>query len=202
MAANNIEARATFPNVLGSLNDESHEAVVMALGEALRIGCVWLGVEFLLMGLSRQTGRPLFDILKNLEITPSHFRGELRQAAGLTINGTYWRDWDVVEGGRFVFNMLARASVGCSRSATEDQHPWIVTPRVVDVFATAAVSSGAEHFGHRHLLLALLQHQNCPPVRLLFDLAESKGWTSEHVLRWVGSPQNLPQNEQNGYCSV
>ena len=39
------------------LNDEGRQALAIALGESLRIGHFWLGIEFLLMGLSKQKGQ-------------------------------------------------------------------------------------------------------------------------------------------------
>lgn len=57
------------------LKPEGREALEIALGEALRIGHFWLGVEFLLMALTKQEGRPLSDLLHEMGSAGASFAG-------------------------------------------------------------------------------------------------------------------------------
>ena len=68
----------TIPKLIERLDNDARQALEMGLGEALRIGQFWLGVEFLLMGLSRQPGSGLCELLESLKVAPGELRGELR----------------------------------------------------------------------------------------------------------------------------
>jgi hypothetical protein len=95
-----------LPDLLARLDPEGQEAVALALGEALRVGRHWLGVEFLLAGLSRQDGRPLPILLREWGVAPDQLRAALRTLAGRPASAD-WRTADPARLGAEAFSALS-----------------------------------------------------------------------------------------------
>jgi len=70
------------------LSPEAREALEIGLGEALRIGRFWLGLEFLLMGLSKQADGLLTRKLAEIGVEARDLRGALRSIVGVKT-----KDW-------------------------------------------------------------------------------------------------------------
>ncbi|MCI0696002.1 ATP-dependent Clp protease ATP-binding subunit [candidate division KSB1 bacterium] len=171
---------------LTCLNAEGRQALEFALGEALRIGRFWLGVEFLLMGLTRQDGQPLSDLLHEMDISRSQFRGVLRGMAGIATEDD-WQRKDVAAIGAAALLALRPADpekLATSYSAGKEQTP-VATPRMMQVLRAAKALAGDEQIGHGHLLLAALRHHQCLAVNLLLGLAAQAGWDPRKVYDWV-----------------
>jgi len=88
----------SLPDLLDRLDPHGRQAIEMALGEALRLGHFWLGVEFLLMALSRQEGQPLHELLREIRVGPGTFRGLMRGVVGVRRDG--WRKQRGLVGGQ------------------------------------------------------------------------------------------------------
>ncbi len=172
---------------LTCLNAEGRQALEFALGEALRIGRFWLGVEFLLMGLTRQDGRPLSDLLHEMNLSRSPaLRGVLRGMAGIATEDD-WQRKDVAAIGARALLALRPADpekLAASYSAEKEQRP-VATPRLMQVLRAAKALAGDEQIGHGHLLLAALRHHQCLAVNLLLGLAAQAGWDPRKVYDWV-----------------
>jgi ATP-dependent Clp protease ATP-binding subunit ClpC len=172
--------------LLAHLSDEGRQALQIALGEALRIGHFWLGVEFLLMGLSKQDGRPLSDLFEELQQSRGRFRGVLRGMVG--VRDENWREQrDVAALGARAFDRLQPADPKtlAARFQAADVQSLVVTPRMVQVLRDAAHWAGEGHIGHAHLLLAALQHPQCLALTLLYDLVVQAGWDPGDLPAWV-----------------
>jgi ATP-dependent Clp protease ATP-binding subunit ClpC len=168
------------------LNAEGQQALEIALGEALRIGRFWLGVEFLLMALTKQDGRPLSDLLHEMDISRSQFRGVLRGMVGVATKDK-WQQKDVAAIGARALLALRPADpekLAASYSAKKEQTP-VATPRMMQVLREAKELAGDEQIGHGHLLLAALRHLQCLAISLLFGLAAQAGWDPRKVYDWV-----------------
>jgi len=169
------------------LNKEGREALEIALGEALRIGHFWLGVEFLLMALTKQDGCPLSDLFHEMGLSRSQFRGVLRGMVGVATAGDEWKEKDVAEIGARALSNLRPADpekLAKNFQAGKEQPP-IATPRMMQVLQTAKNLAGDEQIGHGHLLLAALQHPQCLAIGLLFGLAAQAGWDPKTVQAWL-----------------
>jgi len=175
------------------LNAEGRQALEFALGEALRIGRFWLGVEFLLMGLTRQDGRPLSDLLHEMDLSRSQFRGVLRGMVGIATEDD-WQRKDVAAIGARALLALRPADpekpvngllrLAASYSAGKEQTP-VATPRMMQVLRAAKELAGDGQIGHGHLLLSALRHHQCLAVNLLLGLAAQAGWDPRKVYDWV-----------------
>jgi len=181
--------KTPLPVLAVHLSSEGRQALEIALGEALRIGHFWLGIEFLLMGLSKQGGRPLSELLHELRASRGEFRGALRGMVRV-VTKEDWRRLDVAELGAQAFDELQPADRGTLPAdfvelPEGEKHSPIVTPRMMQVLRDAAHLAGEEQIGHTHLLLAALKHPNCVPVNLLLGLAVQAGWDPREVPAWV-----------------
>jgi len=168
------------------LNSEGREALEIALGEALRIGHFWLGVEFLLMALTKQDGRPLSDLLHEMSLSRSQFRGALRGMVGVATKDE-WQRKNVAEiGARALPNLQPADPEKLAKNfQIEKEQTPVATPRMMQVLQTAKNLAGDEQIGHGHLLLAALQHPQCLAISLLFGLAAQAGWDPKTVEDWV-----------------
>ncbi|MBN2548311.1 MAG: ATP-dependent Clp protease ATP-binding subunit [Anaerolineales bacterium] len=175
---------AELQELLLKLDGDARSAVEMGLGEALRLGQHFLGLEFLLMGLSRVPGA-LREALENARLDPGHLRGALR---GLT--GIRYKDWRhltrVPEIGAQALQYLQTSD---SRKVidkyTHDQEgefaaqlenpsqadlQVFITPRLHKVLQTAVAQAGQGAITTHHLIWACLQEEQSPAV--LFALQE------------------------------
>jgi len=170
------------------LSPASMQVLETALGEALRIGRFWLGVEFLLMGLSKQADGLLCEILRGLEIEPGDFRGALRGLAGLIVSGDAWKRQDVAALGAEALPDLMEADPTATALAfygTARANQAVITPRLMAVLDQAVQLAGEGQVEPGHLLLAALQHSHCVAVSLLFGLAVDKGHDPRDIAAWV-----------------
>jgi len=175
--------RETVP--LTWLNSEGRQALEIALGEALRIGCFWLGIEFLLMGLSKQNECALSELMHEIGISRGHFRGILR--GFVRVMAEDWRDKDVVELGNQALPSLQPADPKtlASNFQPDEKPPAVLTPRMLRILEDAHELAGNEQIGHDHLLLAALNHWRLPAIGILFGLAADAGWEPSKVQEWV-----------------
>lgn len=169
--------------LLSYLSPEGWEALAIALGEALRIGRNWLGVEFLLMGLSKQSACIFPAFLAEIGLDPGSVRGALRGLTG-EVQKRDWRNQDVLALGTAALPQLRQVEAERLRqefAAGADQPP-VYTPRVQRVLEAAQSQAGDGQIGHVHLLWALLQEQEAVAVRLFFAIAHEQGWSPKQVL--------------------
>lgn len=183
----------SLEELIGQLSAEGRQALEIALGEALRIGRFWLGVEFLLMGLSKQEGQPLGNLLHELRASRGEFRGLLRRMVGVAVEGDGWKRADVAALGSEALDHLQPANPDTLAAdfAAHEEHPPVVTPRMMQVLRDAAQMAGEKQIGHAHLLLAALRHTPCPPINALYGLAVQAGWKPRDVPAWVTQQANL-----------
>ncbi|HWP46657.1 MAG TPA: ATP-dependent Clp protease ATP-binding subunit [Candidatus Limnocylindrales bacterium] len=172
--------------LLAQFNEEGRQALEMALGEALRIGHFWLGVEFLLMALSRQDGRPLSDLLHGIGLSRSHFRGVLRGVVGIATRED-WSQMNAIALGRKALPKLKEARPTIMRRGfnSEDKPFPVITPRMKTVLQEAVQLAGNGKAGHIQLLSAALQHTQCLAVNLLLRQIAESGQDLKEFLNWV-----------------
>jgi ATP-dependent Clp protease ATP-binding subunit ClpC len=180
-----------LPILFAHISDEGRQALEIALGEALRIGRFWLGVEFLLMGLSKQDGRPFSGLLHELRVSRGDFRGALRGMVGVVKDD--WRRANVAELGADAFEKLQPADPATLAAdfAADEERPPVITPRMMQVLRDAAELAGEGQIGHSHLLLAALRHPQCLAVNLLLGQAIRAGWDPREVPAWVAQQASL-----------
>jgi hypothetical protein len=128
------------PLPLTWLNLEGRQVLEFALGESLRIGRFWLGVEFLLMGLTRQTGGIFFRLLREIGLYPGEMRGTWRILAGvIESERENWRNRSVGEIGQEALPRLRQVDAAESRTlmTTGEQPGPFITPRMMGVLQDA-----------------------------------------------------------------
>ncbi|MCP4287489.1 MAG: ATP-dependent Clp protease ATP-binding subunit, partial [Gammaproteobacteria bacterium] len=153
----------------------------IALGESLRIGRFWLGVEFLLMGLSKQGGKSFPKLLKEMGIPPGDFRGILRGIVGVITED--WRKKDVNALGAEMLPQIHVAEPEQLRKSFQDgeKEPPVMTSRMFHILQDAVKLANGEQVGHNHLLAAAFRHHRAVPVNMFFALVHEAGWTPERI---------------------
>lgn len=168
------------------LNAEGKQALEIALGEALRIGRFWLGIEFLMMALTKQEDRPLSNLFREIGISRGQFRGILRGNVSI-VTKEDWRSKNVVELGAQALPNVRPAdpdTLASNFQADEEQSP-VMTPRMVQILNEARKIAGENQIGHIHLLMAALHHFQSPAVNLLFGIAAEAGWEPNKMQEWI-----------------
>ena len=188
------------------LSNEGRQALEIALGESVRIGRFWLGVEFLLMGLSKQKGCFLPDVLTNLGLEPGNLRGGLRGMAGVAKPG--WRKQrDVQALGEQAFADLSEidSEILAVRYQADQAPSAAVTPRMMTVLRQSLRQAGGDKVRHVHLLAAALQHPQSLPVNLLLGFVAEAGVEPRQFLSQLeqhiggderGSPSSSDEEKQ------
>jgi ATP-dependent Clp protease ATP-binding subunit ClpC len=171
------------PIPLTWLNPEGRQALEIALGEALRIGRFWLGLEFLLMALSKQRGCAFLALLREVGIHPGEFRGLLRGVVGVVTEGD-WRRQDVATLGAKALTQVRRADPDLVRWSFKEkgEPPPVITPRLMTILEDAVKLAGEGQVGHNHLLGAILRHHRSLAMQLFFSQAYEAGWSPEQMI--------------------
>ncbi len=166
-----------LPHILSRFSADSRTALETGLGEALRIGQFWVGVEFLLIGLSKLEQGYLARQLRKAGIDPGEFRAELRGL--VTIRAQDWREQQDVQ------SLGASAMMGLQ----EIQEPHllaedferdsltspVISPRLMLIFREAVELAGERQVSDLHVLLAALNHPQAVPVQILFEYLHQAG---------------------------
>ena len=162
--------------LLSYLSDDARVALEIGLGEALRIGRFWLGLEFFLMGLSKQENGFLSSYLSSIGIDPGSLRGGLRGMAGVAKAG--WRKQrDVRELGAQAFANLQEIdaeNLAKNYKAEELLNPAF-TPRMLAILRQAIRQADGKKVGSIDLLRAALQHPQSLAVNLLLGIIVEAG---------------------------
>jgi len=165
------------------LSDEGRQALAIALGESLRIGHFWLGIEFLLMALSKQKGNVFPKLLEEMEIHPGQFRGMLRGIVDVATEKD-WRKQDVLALGAEALPRLQVADPDQLRrsfQANEEQLP-VFTPRVFNILKDAAKLADEKPIGHNQLLGATLRHFHVLAMEVFLSMVYQVGWSHERMI--------------------
>ena len=176
VAATNLN----LPDLLDRFDASSREIIETALGEGYRIGRPWLGIEFLLIAMSKQVDSPLGHLLELLNVTPRAFRAELRGLVGIVADDG-WRQLDA----KNIGNQLLRNVFGKDGSQLFDSLLLHVSPRIIRVLKNAGELANDNKIEHSHLLNALTLEINSPAVQLLTVHALQSGWSIEDLNVWV-----------------
>jgi ATP-dependent Clp protease ATP-binding subunit ClpC len=174
----------SFP--LTWLSAEGRQTMEIALGEALRLGRFWLGIEFLLMGMTKQEGCTLSELFREMGISRSQFRGVIRGIVGQTTKND-WRSKNVFELGAQALPNIQPANpstLAVNYNAEKEQTP-VFTPRMMEILKYALKLANEKQIGHGHLLLAALKHYQSPVARFLFGIAAEAGWDPKKVHNWI-----------------
>ena len=168
------------------LNPEGRQALEIAVGESLRVGHFWLGVEFLLMGLSKQEGTAFRNVLLEMDIRPKDLRSLLRGAVG-SVAGKNWQARDLVTIGERRLPHVREIDPDLLRQSFEagGEQPLTATPRLMTVLKDAVKLAGEGKIGHNHLLWIALRHHRSLAVLLLLKKASRAGWSPERLMERV-----------------
>ena len=177
------------------LSAEAQEVLEMALGEALRMGYGWLGIEFLLMALSRQEGRPFTSLLQQIGVAPRQFRGMMR--TDIVVQSDDWQSFDVRIVGATEFPRLRVATPELLRDIMEtereeggnsesDTSPWsssflVMTPRVEEIIRQARVLAKGAQIRHIHLIRAALRHPQAMGMVAFVGIAQRAGCSQQRL---------------------
>ena len=170
-------------DLMQRLNAEGRQALAIALGESLRIGHRWLGIEFLLMGLSKQKENAFPKLLEEMKIHPGQFRGMLRGIVDVATEQD-WRKQDVLALGAEALSRLQVADPDQLRRSflANAEQPPVLTPRLFAILKDAAKLSGAGPIGHNQLLGATLRHSQALAMEVFFSVVSQVGWSPERVI--------------------
>lgn len=189
--------------LLARLSDQVRAALEIGLGEALRIGQFWLGVEFLLMGLSKLESSTLSTKLIAMGADDGDFRGRLRGLVPVSVED--WRKQrDVQSLGAAGLPQLQKLEPDQLQAlyGTESMPKAILTPRLLEILQEATRLAGDGKVSDRHLLLACLGHpQSIAVNRLRKLIAHAKQdpnrWMKqlEREIKNEDKPEGEPQDE-------
>jgi MoxR-like ATPase len=170
-------------DLMERLNTEGRQALAIALGEALRIGHFWLGIEFLLMGLSKQEGNVFPELLGEMEVHPGQFRGMLRGIVNVTTEND-WRKQDVFALGAEALPRLQVADPDQLRRSFQagEIPPPVLTPRMFTILKDAAKLSDEGPIGHIQLFGATLRHPYVLAMEVFFSMVSQVGWSHEQLI--------------------
>lgn len=70
------------PDVAASVNEQAHEVIDLARQEALRMGHIQVGTQFVLLALSMDIDTIAGDVLNNLGLTPTRIREDILKKVG------------------------------------------------------------------------------------------------------------------------
>jgi hypothetical protein len=189
-----IEEDELFPFTW--LNEEGREALEIALGESLRLGHFWLGVEFLLMALTRQSGCLLSDLLYKIGLSSDQVRARLRGMVGVATEDD-WRVRDVYDLGARKFSSLELAKPkNLSRGLqTDGTRAPVITPRMMKILEDAKRLSSGGQITHVHLAIATLSDRHALPVRVFFGMAADAGWSQANIYKWVVNRPDIERKD-------
>ncbi len=173
----------SLKGLMKRLDDEGRQALEIALGESLRIGHFWLGVEFLLMGLSKQKGSIFPKMLREMEIHPGQFRGILRGMVDVVIDKD-WREEDAAVLGTEMFPQIQVADPDTLRKSfvAKSKPAPLLTPRVFTILRESAKLAGKGKVGHNQLLWATFQHRHLLTLQIFFSVVHKVGWSPDQML--------------------
>ena len=174
---------ASFGILNCNIADDGRKALEIALGEAIRIGRFWVGVEFMIMALSKQRGNIFIKLLQAIGISSGSFRGVLRGMVGVVGNQD-WRKLDVEAIGSKNFPKLEECIPDQLRDdlKQEDRQSLIITPRLMHILRDAVKNAQGRKIGHKEILLSLLNDNHSVAVQLFYSTAYDAGWKPEKVL--------------------
>jgi len=189
--------------LLSYLSKEAKTAFAIGLGESLRIGQHWFGLEFLLMGMSKQQNSPLAQKLAMLNIEAGDLRGALRSLTPIQV-----RDWrqqkNVAAIGEDALKSLQEIAPDqlIKIYGTEQMPQAFVTPRLMQVLRAAVKLAGDGQVSNTHLLYASLLHHQCVAVNLLLGLIAQAGcnpreWIDELKRTAEACPDQPDEDEEN-----
>lgn len=162
--------------LLLSLSDDVRGALEIGLGESLRIGQFWLGIEFLLMGFSKIERSALSKKLTEIGINAGEFRGAIR---GLVqVKDKDWRKQrDAKELGEAALSQLQEIDPAQLPSlyGTDQMTKVVIAPRLLSILREAVRKAGDGKVSDTQILLEILHHTQCLPVNLLLGLIEKAG---------------------------
>jgi ATP-dependent Clp protease ATP-binding subunit ClpC len=178
----------SLSDLLERLNESGRQALQAGLGEAVRVGRFWLGVEFVLMGMSRRGDTHLSEILAEIGVDPGEFRGALRSLAGVAARSG-WQRIEPEPLGMEAWGELRQtdgetASVNYVQGQT---NPPVVTPRMMDVLRAALELAEGGNVGPDEVLAAALVHWQCPAVTMLLHHWQAFGKDPRDLVRRVMS---------------
>ncbi len=170
-------------DLMERLNIRGRQTLAIALGESLRIGHFWLGLEFLLMGLSKQRGQAFPMLLGEMKIHPGQFRGMMRGIVDVAA-GKNWRARNVLSlGAEALFRLQVAEPDQLRRSfQAKQEQPLVLTPRMFAILKAAAKLSGEGLIGHNQLLGATFQYPHALAMQIFFRVANQVGWSSERLV--------------------
>ena len=186
------------------LSDDIKAALEIGLGESLRIGQFWLGMEFLLMGLSKLNQSALSQKLAEIGMSAGEFRGALRGLVQVKVKD--WRDQ------RDVRTLGVNALPGLQEVkpqelvklyGTNEMPKAIITPRLLTVLRETVRQAGEGKVSEQHLLLVTLTHHKSIPVNLLLGLLVQAGQDPRHWMeelsrgKGVDPEQKVPLRPPN-----
>lgn len=184
----------TLGELLASLNEDARHVLELSLGESLRLGQCWIGVEFILTGLTRFPEELLHEYLKRIRLDPGVVRAALRNLVPMQ-NMSWRRHHDVHKLGSEAFPSIRELSPSHLRSAwgTNAMPHAYVTPRTSLVLQRATKLAGEAPVGPEHLLLAALEHPTSPAVSLLLEVVGKDPQTAHRaLLDWVRDTKRAP----------
>jgi ATP-dependent Clp protease ATP-binding subunit ClpA len=159
------------------------------------LNLIRMGVEFLLMGLTKQPNCVLPKLFSEMGIDSMEFRGLLRGLAGVATAD--WRQKDVKLLGAEALPHLRTLDPGALRQSLDEgvEPPPVITPRMQALLETAKELAGESQIGHNHLLMAAFRHHQSLAVQWLFNVAHNAGWSPEQVVKRLAELAEVDINE-------
>ncbi len=165
--------------LLNKLSSEARIVFEIATGEAIRIGAFWVGIEHLLLALTKHEESLLVGFLRDNAINPKALRGRIRSR--LQINQAGWKNkTDVQTVGENGLMKVIKGDIAYEllplNWTTIAGQGIIFTPRVRQVVDSAWDLSGSDLIFSPHLLLSIIQNSNSSAFLLFaYEISKSKG---------------------------
>lgn len=176
-------------DIFRRLSPEVRGALGIGLGESLRIGQFWLGVEFMLMGLSKVENSTLSKSLIEFGVEGGDLRGVLRGLVQIK-NNDWRKQRNVQELGEEALQQLNDfiPSQYSSMYSLGTLPRFVITPRLLSVLRESAAGVGKENqISDIQVLLTILrpEHNQCLAVKQMLNLVAKTGKNPDDWIREI-----------------
>jgi len=188
--------------IQNNLSSEARVVFEIAVGEAIRIGSFWVGVEHLLLALTKHKESLLVDFLQDNAIDPKILRGQIR--SWLHITKSDWKDrTDEQVIGKRGLSKAIKVDINYELLPSNWENiasqGIIFTPRLKEIVDSAWSLAGSGTISSPHLLFSIIQHNNNSAF-LIFSNEVSNSKADINLLisllfKWIQRDKFISKND-------
>lgn len=175
--------KTPLPVLLSYLDNNARLAFEFGIGESRRVGQFWLGIEFVLMGMSRLENGILSKKLHEIGLDARTFRGVLREL--VPIREKDWRTKQDIQA-LGTAQILTLHEIPNERLSefynTEKTEKNVITPRLSHILRDAVRNTNSDKISERNLLILIMAQTQLPSVNMLASLL---ALAQQDIHQWI-----------------